>query len=147
MDSALYIGVILSFVVGLIFAVSKIVPGISASTLLLALGLFYWMNSTVLHFDLLYLVPFGLGFIVAVALFSKVMWHLIENHHHPLYYFIVGLTLGSIIVILATDEVTESWDALGMNAAFIAVAAAAIGLVVSLAFGRINSQDDTGKAV
>ena len=131
-NSGLLVGMILSFFAGAILAVSKIIPGISGSTVLLALGLYKWMLDIIAEFDLLNLIPFGIGFIIAVFGFAKVMGYILKNHHHAVYYFIVGLTIGSIILILAITDVN------GMTDVIIGCAAAAIGIVISLALSMVK---------
>jgi putative membrane protein len=141
-NSGLAVGIVLSFAAGAILAISKIIPGISGSTVLLALGLFSWMLAIIKEFDIIYLVPFAAGFIVAVFAFAKIMWHIIEKHHHPLYYFILGLTVGSIILITAI-----SYDMIGdLTDILIGCGAAVIGIIVGLAFGmlrRNNKAEET----
>jgi putative membrane protein len=130
-SSGLLIGVLLSFFAGAILALSKIIPGISGSTVLLALGLFTWMLTIITDFKLVYLLPFCIGFVIAVFAFAKVMGYILENHHHTVYYFITGLTVGSIILIAAITDVSGFGDML------MGCAAAAVGIIVSLAFGMM----------
>jgi len=130
--AGLLMGMTLSFIAGAVYAVSKIVPGISGATVMLVLGLYVWMNTIIKQFDLVYLLPFGIGFIIAVFAFAKVMGYILKNHHHPIYYFIIGLTVGSIIVILALTDVN------GLTDVLIGCAAAAVGIVISLGLSMIK---------
>ena len=125
-------GVILSFVAGLVFALSKIVPGISGSTVLLALGLYGWLLAIMTGFDLKYLLPFGIGFVIGAIMFAKVMGHILAKYHHPVYYFMVGLASGSILVIIAVADVSRWIDVL------VGLGAAIAGIVISLAFGIVK---------
>jgi len=131
-NSGMLVGLILSFFAGAILAVSKIIPGISGSTVLLALGLYKWMLDIIAEFDLINLIPFGIGFIIAAFGFAKVMGYILKNHHHAVYYFIVGLTVGSIILILAITDTN------GMTDVIIGCAAAAVGVVISLALSMVK---------
>ncbi|MCL1905281.1 MAG: DUF368 domain-containing protein [Methanomassiliicoccaceae archaeon] len=134
-DSGIIIGIVLAFIVGAILALSKIVPGISGSTVLLALGLYIWMLDMIKGFDLLYLIPFGIGFIAAVFGGAKLMGHLLENYHHPVYYFILGLTVGSVFVIAAMAGIENMTDVL------TGCAAAAAGVLISFALTKIRRSD------
>jgi len=135
MDSGIIVGLILSFIAGMVFAVSKIIPGISGSTILIALGLLTWLMAMITGFELIYLLPFGIGFVIGILAFAKVMWYILERHHHQLYYFIVGLTLGSIILILGiTGEHISGWTDL-----IVGICAAVVGVIISLALGRIKT--------
>ncbi|MCL2143254.1 MAG: DUF368 domain-containing protein [Methanomassiliicoccaceae archaeon] len=131
-SSGIAVGLVLSFLAGAILAVSKIVPGISGSTVLLALGLYTWMLTIIKDFELVYLLPFGIGFIFAIFAFAKVMGHILERYHHPLYYFITGLTIGSVILIIMITDVAGFADVL------IGIAACAVGIVISLAFSMVK---------
>ncbi|MDR0335367.1 MAG: DUF368 domain-containing protein [Methanomassiliicoccaceae archaeon] len=137
-DSGLIIGMTLSFIAGAVYAVSKIVPGISGATVMLVLGLYVWMNTIIKQFDLVYLLPFGIGFIIAVFAFAKVMGYILKNHHHAIYYFIIGLTVGSIVVILALTDVG------GLADVAIGCAAAAVGIVISMALSMIKRRPAKG---
>ncbi|MCL2890482.1 MAG: DUF368 domain-containing protein [Methanomassiliicoccaceae archaeon] len=130
--SGILVGILLSFIAGMVFAVSKIIPGISGSTILIALGLWFWLISVMKGFELSYLLPFGIGFVAGILVFAKVMWYILERYHHQVYYFILGLTFGSIILILAISGAAD-WTDLG-----IGICAAVLGILISLAFSRIR---------
>jgi len=134
-DSTLVVGMLLSFVAGAILAVSKIIPGISGSTVLLALGLYKWMLDIISDFDMINLIPFGIGFVIAVFGFAKVMGYILKNHHHAIYYFVTGLTIGSMILILYLAADGSS----GMNDILIGCAAVVIGIVISLALSMVKN--------
>jgi len=134
-NSGVVVGILMAVLVGGIFAVSKIVPGISGSTVLLALGLFDWMNRFITDFDMIKLIPFAIGFVIGVFAFAKVMWYVLKNHHHAVYYFITGLTFGSVILILA---ITNMQFVNGMTDILYGCVAIAVGVVISLAIGMIK---------
>jgi len=136
MDSGIIVGVALSFIAGMVFAVSKIIPGISGSTILIVLGLWFWLINAMKGFELVYLLPFGIGFVIGILAFAKVMWHILERYHHQLYYFIVGLTLGSIVLIIAI-----TWEYIGGTTdILIGIGAAIVGVIISLAFGLMKKK-------
>jgi len=134
-SSGLLMGVMISFAVGAILAISKIIPGISGSNVLLALGLYVWMLTIIKEVDLVHLIPFGIGFIVAMFAFAKVMGHILNNYHHAVYYFISGLTLGSVVLILVLTDVTE------LSHLLIGGIAVVAGVLVSMGFSRIKRPD------
>lgn len=95
---------------GVIMAISKIVPGISGSALLLALGLYQITISAMAHLDVYFLIPIGIGVVIGILGFAKIMAYLLENYHSPTYYMILGLTVSSLLIIYpgletATDAV------------------------------------------
>ena len=129
------VGIVLAFLIGAIFASSKIIPGISGSTVLLAMGLYLWMINIITGFEMMYFIPFVIGFIIAMFAAAKVMSHILERYHHPLYYFIVGLTVGSIILITAISHRDYIF---GLSDALIGAVALFIGIMLTAAFGRIR---------
>jgi putative membrane protein len=134
------VGVLAAFVVGAIFASSKIVPGISGTTVLIAMGLYMWTINIVTEFQLLYLIPFTIGFVAAIFLSAKVMHHIIKKYHSALYYFIVGLTVGSLmlITILSYHRLIDGLMDIG-----IACAALSAGVVMSVLLSRIKRPEKT----
>lgn len=124
--------------VGIIFAVSKIAPGISGSTLLLALGLYQPMLNAVTGLDWFLITPMMIGLIIGLLGFAKVMNKAIANHRKSTYYTIIGLTLGSMVVILsyAWAEMSTPHDIV------FGIVSMIIGIVVSLAFIRLGSGNE-----
>jgi putative membrane protein len=120
--------------VGIILAVSKIAPGISGSTLLLALGLYGPMLAAITDLDWALILPLGIGLIIGLLGFAKIMDRALKHHRKSTYSMILGLTLGSLLVILsyAYPELTSATDAIGGIITFV------IGIAVSLLFVRIG---------
>lgn len=117
---------VLLVVVGIILAISKIAPGISGSSVLLAIGLFQVMTNAMAHFDLYFLIPLGIGLVIGLFGFAKVMTYLLDNYRSMTYYCILGLTIGSLFVIFpGIGSLTD---------AVIAVAAFAVGVGISYLF-------------
>jgi len=140
-DEALWDGTttafILMFIVGLIFAVGGLLPGFSAPTLLLAIGLFGMMTE-VLSFSALNLtmfLVFAAGVLAGVLGFSKIMDRILKRYHTLTYFAVLGLVSGSIFTI--ASKLGPAADSFG-NAALCIVAGVAgfaVSLVISY-FGR-----------
>lgn len=118
--------IVLAAAVGLIMGSTGIVPGMSGPTILTAVGLYGLFTGVLGDFDLILLIPMGVGAVIGAIFVSKIMMRLLQTHYYPLYYAILGLTVGSIIVTFF--EVDP-----GVNIAFGAAALIA-GLAVSLLF-------------
>ena len=111
---------------GIIMAISKIVPGISGSALLLALGLYQITISAMAHLDLYFLIPIGIGVIIGILGFAKIMAYLLDNYHNITYYAILGLTISSLLIIYpGLNTVADT---------FIGVAAFIVGFIISYLF-------------
>ena len=124
------------FLVGLILAASKMAPGISGSTILLALGLFTPFMNAMTDFDMSALIPGGLGLLVGVLLFAKILDSLIRNRRKSTYMAILGLTAGSVVTV-AIEACTklDGGTMIAQSAAMVIV-----GLVLGVFLSRISGQ-------
>ena len=127
-------------VVGVFLAISKIAPGISGSTVLMAGGLMAPLTHAMTTFDIRLLIPLGIGLIIGLVLFSKVVNYALNNYRKSSYMMIFGLTVGSTIVMLSTsvEYYVGSIDLVTGAIAFV------IGVVISIIFtklGQRTSQD------
>ena len=84
---------------GVVLAMSKLAPGISGSSILLAVGLFGPMMSAMKDFDMSVLIPGGIGLLVGALAFAKVIDHFLTNNRKSTYFVILGLTVGSVITV------------------------------------------------
>lgn len=88
-------------VAGALIALGVLVPGLSPSNLLLILGLFTSMLTGFKRLDIVGVyLPIAIGGILAMALFSKLMDHLLVKFHSRVYHFILGIVLASTMLIL-----------------------------------------------
>lgn len=86
---------------GALIALGVLVPGLSPSNLLLILGLFTPMLTGFKRLDIVGVyLPIAIGGILAMALFSKLMDHLLVKFHSRVYHFILGIVLASTMLIL-----------------------------------------------
>ena len=128
--------VIYMLIIGIILAISKIAPGISGSTILLVLGLYYPLINVMTSFDMALLIPVGIGLIVGILGFSKVMNHVLNCYRRSTYLMIFGLTIGSLFVVisLAVNDLTTT----DIVADIIITI---IGVIVSLAFVKLGEHN------
>lgn len=99
---------LLIFGLGMISSMTMIVPGISGSALLLALGFYTAIVSNVIGnildfsqigYHLFVVIPFALGIAVGIILFSKVIEFLLRKFSSQTYGAIIGFVFASVIVI------------------------------------------------
>jgi putative membrane protein len=126
---------IMMFIAGVVLAMSKLAPGISGSTILLALGLFNPLMDAVSDVDLIYLAPIGLGMLAGLFVSAKILDGFMRNHRKSTYSAILGLTLGSVctVTLEAIMDVTGTDDMLGGVAGII------LGLIIGYGLARIAS--------
>lgn len=111
---------ILFLVLGFIIAITQLVPGLSASAILMMFG-FYKPLLDSIHFSYWGENPaiFGIyaclivGFVVGLVVVSKGMNKLLERHRAPTFFTVAGMSLGSVITMFYNPEITEYYSAWG----------------------------------
>ncbi len=103
--------VVLSLAIGFVVGVTQIVPGLSASAFLMAVGWFgslvdsvsmtYWKSNPAVF--LLY-GGLAIGFLLGLFTFSKLLTYLFGRARHSSYSAIVGLSLGSILSMFCNGD-------------------------------------------
>lgn len=92
------------FIIGIIEAISSIVPGISGTAIFMILGCYDFILELFSHYFLLsyikYIIPFVLGIIFGFIMISRIINYLIKNNKSALYSSIMGFTIGSIILLI-----------------------------------------------
>lgn len=81
---------------GGILGAGLVVPGLSASFLLIAFGYYEELLGALVQLDLTILVPAGLGVVIAIVLASKAIHWLFRWKYGHVSYAIIGLMLGSL---------------------------------------------------
>lgn len=132
------VGMLVMVVVGLIVAVSALLPGLSHSTVLMAMGLFGTFTAAVGDLDVFFLAPLAVGAIVGVLGFSKILRSALENHHRSMMLLVLGLTVGSFVSILFMVSVPE--DTLAIVGSAVAFVVGILISVWSFRFGRIAEE-------
>jgi putative membrane protein len=122
--------------IGVIFAVSHLAPGISGATVLLAMGLYAALLSAIATFDLVLMVPLLIGIFVGLIGFAKVVHHALRNYRKSTYMLILGLTAGSVLLIVKEAVVAYSGTADIVSGAAALVA----GIIISIAFSRLGRE-------
>ncbi|WP_290139445.1 DUF368 domain-containing protein [uncultured Dubosiella sp.] len=112
------VNVVLLFLVGVVAAATMVIPGVSGSMMLMCLGYYEPILSTInttidslIHFDLGgllqcfgVLIPFGLGIVVGVFAIAKLVEWLFARFEVQTYWAIIGLVVASPIAILLNTD-------------------------------------------
>lgn len=107
------------FFVGAIAICAMVLPGISGSTFLLIFGVYVPIVNavkSVLKFDFTYLdltIVFGLGVLIGLGYFSRIIKYLFENYRAQTIFSALGLLIGSLYSIIVGP--TSLTDAAGNN--------------------------------
>ncbi|MGW5875566.1 DUF368 domain-containing protein [Nocardiopsis terrae] len=84
------------FLVASVAICALVLPGLSGSFILLAVGLYGPTKDAVGNLDFVYLGTFALGMVTGLAVFVKVLQYLLENFHHMTLVVLTGLMAGSL---------------------------------------------------
>lgn len=89
---------------GIIIGFGTIIPGISASIILMYMGVYEIVIGAISNLNIAFIFFLGIGFVLSILLFAKIISLLFEYAYGMTYYTILGLVLGSIIAILPQPE-------------------------------------------
>ena len=123
-------GFIIMIIVGAVVAVSAILPGLSHSTLLLVLGLMTAFTKAISDFDFVFIAALAIGLLAGVFGFASVIDNALEKHHLLTMLLIVGLTVGSLLVI--------GWNVIDSYNGIIDAVAGVVCLIVGLALSLLS---------
>ncbi|MDX1513953.1 MAG: DUF368 domain-containing protein [Gammaproteobacteria bacterium] len=87
------------FISGALAICAMILPGISGSFVLLILNKYAYVFDAIGRLDVAILLPFGLGAVTGLMLFSRLLSWLLNRFYRPTINVIIGLLLGSLWVI------------------------------------------------
>ena len=124
---------------GMVVGVSNVIPGISAGTFLVLLGIYDELVEAVGNFltnksrrkdYFLFLLPLVIGAAGAILAFANLITFLLERYATPTQFFFIGLILGSIPIVLRMHH--DMKPSMPRVVAFVL----GLGLVVLLAVGE-----------
>lgn len=84
---------------GVIIAVALILPGISASYILLMLGMYDLTLIAIKEFNLIYLVPLAIGILGGTFMTAGILEREMKRHPQFTYMLIIGFMLGSLVQV------------------------------------------------
>ncbi len=132
---------------GVLVGLGFIVPGLSPSNFLMYFGLYQKMADGIKRLDFGVIIPIGLGVLLAVLLFSKLVHWLFQHYYGVMYHIILGTVIGSSLAIFPTHVfpafTAAGQQKTGMNFPFTLLAVVVmfgLGLGASLAFARFEAK-------
>ncbi len=87
---------------GFIVGIAKIIPGVSGAVLAISLGIYEDSIKAINNIiknpikSILYLTPIGIGLLIAIVIFSKLILYLLDIFYLPTMLLFIGLILGGI---------------------------------------------------
>ena len=146
--------VVFGLVFGYVVGVTQIVPGLSASAFLMAVGWFgsimesvsmtYWQSNPAVF---LVYIALGVGFLVGLLTFSKLLTYIFGKARHTAYFMIVGLSLGSILSMFCNGDIITTYIGWAQNGAnvldiLLGIALFAIGIAGAYLLVRYQRKKD-----
>ena len=111
--------------IGFVVAITQLIPGLSATSTLLSIGIFkplmesvsltYWKDNPLIF--VIYLL-LGIGLLVGVFVLSKIINKVIEKYKSHFYWLALGLSFSSIASMFYNPEIVgyyNGWSTNGVN--------------------------------
>jgi putative membrane protein len=127
----------LGLLFGAIVSLTQIVPGLSASAFLMAVGWFaslvdsvsltYWKSNPAIF---VVYAGLGIGFLGGLLGFSGLLTKLFQKARHTAYSMIVGLSLGSILSMFCNGDIVEVYYSWGAGTARNPILDVVLGVVL-----------------
>ncbi len=146
--------ILLALLIGAVVGITQVVPGLSASALLMAVGWFtslvdsvsatYWQENPKIF--IIY-GALAIGFIVGALGFSKLLTYIFYKARKTAYCMIVGLSLGSILSMFLNGDIVKVYLSWRTGAPFVldvvlGVALLAVGVASSYLLVRYQRKKD-----
>lgn len=120
---------------GVLWGFSFIIPGMTSSSILMAVGLLTPLIDGIAQLDFTVLVPWGLGMVGVMALFARIVSRLFDTHYSIAYHAVIGIVLASTLIIIPTDFASTAEMVWG-------VACAILGVVLAYFGSKLQPQED-----
>lgn len=91
-------------IAGAIMALGIIVPGLSSSNFLVYLNMYKPMTDGIKALDFGVIIPIGIGGLLCVIAFSKLMNYIFQRAYTGLFHVIIGIVLSSTVMIIPLDH-------------------------------------------
>ncbi len=92
-------GIIQLLIYGSVIGFGTIIPGISASFILMYMGAYELVLDSIANINIPILIPIGIGFVLSIILFAKLISWLFEKAYGYTNYAVLGFAIGSIVPI------------------------------------------------
>lgn len=145
---------ILFLVLGYLAAITQIVPGLSATALLMMFGYFSTLINAV-GFELLHnfahlfvFLCLGIGFLLGLLTASKAMSVILERYNKKAFYVITGLSAGAIVTMFFNPEIYQvysAWEKSGVNVIELVVGIILFVLGAVCSYKLILKEKNNGK--
>ena len=119
---------------GVLWGVSLIVPGMTSSSILMAVGLLTPMIEGITTLDLFVLVPWLIGLLGTVLLLARLVSWLFQAHYATAYHAVVGIVLASTLIIVPLQYANA-------GEALLCLVCASLGAVLAHFSGKLQTKN------
>lgn len=127
---------------GIIDAITMIVPGISGTAILMMFGYYDMIitsfgnitNLSLFLSNIQILIPFGIGLVIGTIVLSKIINYLLEKHKISSYYAIIGFAISSVLLLLG-ETLKNSYN---IKEVFISMVLLVFGYLTSRKLDKIS---------
>ena len=120
---------------GFCLALSIIAPGMSFSTLLMPLGLYTPFIDGIGNFDFSVLIPGGIGGLVTVILFARLVNYLLNRYYSTISHAIIGIVIAATLPIIPYASFVSS-----ISSGIINTVCLVGGVAAALVLDKLNSR-------
>lgn len=143
-DNYFFTNLLLIFIIGIIVSITQFIPGASASSFLMSIGIFtILLNRISINYLILnpkfiiILAILLLGFIVGLFIVSKAITRIINKLGKGVNNIYIGLSIGSIISILLGEDNINVYIGLMNNRNYLDLIIAIVTLIMGIFLNRI----------
>lgn len=128
---------------GAVICIANIIPGVSGGTLAITLGIYEELIEVISHFfrnfkkNIQFILPLGIGAIISVLVFSKVISYSLDAYPIPTFLFFIGLIMGGIPLLYRKIKKTPK----SMSNMTVFLITFGIVLVLAIVQGSTNVVD------
>src|SRR5690625_3688360 len=101
---------------GFIMGGTDVIPGVSGGTIAVLLGIYDRLIAAINGIfskdwkkHLGFLIPLGIGVVIAIFTFARVMEWLLDNHPGPTFYFFLGLIIGVLPLLFNVADAKNTF--------------------------------------
>lgn len=96
-----YIDILKFIYAGILEAIGTIVPGVSATALLMLSGLYDLIINSISTINLYVLIPFSISLFISSIILLKIVDKSLKKYYQQSYSIIIGISIGTIIILIS----------------------------------------------
>lgn len=120
---------------GVLWGLSLVVPGMTSSGQLMALGLFQPLTDGIAALDMGVVIPWAIGMVVTVLLCARLVSHLFRTRRGVMCHIVLGVAVASTVVIVPLEYA-------GAGQALLSILCGAAGFAAAALMGKLEKKEE-----